>query len=96
MLLDEIKEIVYDGLDDIYVDIEELSSAVYTAPKFSWNSSNPKPGGWQWDEDEELHVKACHLADKIARYGLYVWLDIPKEDDTEENRQAVIDWLYNL
>ena len=96
MLLYKIKEIAYDELGYIHVDMGELSSAVYTAPIFSWNSSNPEPGGWQWDEDEELHVKACHLADEIARYGLYACLDIPKEDDTEENRQAVIDWLYDL
>ena len=95
---EKIKQDILKYIDNMEIDVEDLDSYSYSAPSYSWCSSNPEPASEDWDSNEEFQAKVQMLIDDVENFGhLGDYVDMTDAEAEDEDLQLrLLNWLKGL
>lgn len=95
---DQIKKEVLKSIEEIEIDVTELSSYEYSPATYSWQCSSCGPAEDYWDEQEEWQAKLEKAINDLNGMGsLCDYANVTMdEDEDEELKNKIICWLESL
>ena len=94
-----LKKKIYDFIENIEVDMDELDSAYYDRNIYGVEPQYAV-GGWDYDDDEYFERQVEKAIEKFEAYGVGQYIDIGeatyRDDETHRLTKKVIHWIEEV